>query len=220
MLKAWDELRKVDVSSYCKERKTKDERGREVLIPYLPWGKCIDLLHANGAQHVAFTPVMENGSYLLCSREVETVPKSERDRPRKTGCYFVRVAVEIDDLKFTYDYPLMNGANVVYDDTLNQRAINTAHNRAFVKGVAIRTGLGWELWSREEDVDEPVEDLSSHKLSCIQKRIEERLTALLQSGMSVDDIAKAIGWKKATVDGVMTTYFRGIAALEEALKKL
>lgn len=221
MLKNWNELRAIDVSTYTKTRKTKDDKGREVEIAYLPWARCIDLLHEHGAESVGFKPLMtDDGSYLFCSREVQTVPKAQNAAPRTTACYFVRVEISIDGDKWEYDYPLLNGANVVYDDTLNQRAINTAHARAFVKGVAIKTGLGWSLWTGEEEPEEAEEDLYSHKLFAIQKRLEERISALMARGMTVDEIAKAIGWTRKQLDTVMTVYFRGISALETELGKI
>jgi hypothetical protein len=219
MIKPWGELRKVDVTLYTKSRKAKDDNGKTVEIPYLPWGKCVDLLHEHGAEKVWFKPLRnDDGSYLFSSREVETEAKNNMPS-RKTGCYFVRVEITVDDEVWEYDYPLLNGANVVYDNTLNQRAINTAHSRAFVKGVALRLGLGWSLWSSEEDADEPTEDLSFHRLDLVQKRIEQRLTYLMQT-RSIEEICVSLGWSRKTLDTVMTTYFRGISALEEGLNKL
>ena len=217
MLKSWSEMRKVDVSKFCKERETKDDKGRTVYIPYLPWGKCIDLLYENGAEKVSFSPVMVDGSYLICSREVSTTTKTGEER--KTGCYFVRVAIEIDDMKWEYDYPLLNGAIVVYDNTLNQRIINTAHNRAFVKAVAIRTGLGWSLWSSEEDAEEVPDDPSRHSIQVIQKRMQEELTRAMQK-MTLDDVAKRIGWSRKLIEDVVNRYPAGIAKLESELKRL
>lgn len=217
MLKSWAELRKVDVSNFCKSRKAKDDNGRMVDIPYLPWGKCIDLLHEHGAEKVSFSPVMVDGSYLLCSREVTTTTKQGEER--KTGCYFVRVLVEIDDMKWEYDYPLLNGAIVVYDDTLNQRIINTAHNRAFVKAVAIKTGLGWSLWSSEEDNEEIPDDPSRHSIHVIQKRVQQELTRVLQK-MSIDDVSRKMGVSKKTVEDIVNKYPNGISWLESELKKL
>ena len=221
MLKNWNELRAIDVSQYTKTRKTKDDKGREVEIAYLPWARCIDLLHEHGAESVGFKPLMtEDGSYLFCSREVQTVPKAQNAAPRTTACYFVRVEISIDGDKWEYDYPLLNGANVVYDDTLNQRAINTAHARAFVKGVAIKTGLGWSLWAGEEEPEEAEEDLYSHKLGAIQKRMQERISYLMSRGMTVDDIARQINCPKKTFDAIMTSYFASIEKMEGALASI
>jgi hypothetical protein len=217
MLKKWEELRALDISKYCKTRKAKDDKGNWIEIPYLPWGKCIDLLHENGAEKVSFTPIMVDGSYLLCSREVSTTTK--QGDIKTTGCYFVRVLVEIDDLKWEYDYPLLNGAIVVYDDTLNQRIINTAHNRAFVKAVAIKTGLGWSLWSTDDEDEDVPDDPSRHSIFVIQKRLQETVSRLMQK-MSLDDIAKSIGWSRKLIEDVLNRYPAGIAKLESELQLL
>jgi hypothetical protein len=177
-------------------------------------------LHENGAERVNFRPLMNaDGSYLFCSREVSAPARN--GGTRTTGCYFVRVEIEIDGDKWEYDYPLLNGANAVYDDTLNQRAINTAHARAFVKAVAIRTGLGWSLWAGDDDgeVNEE-ENLAFHNPLMVQKRMQERVSFLMQKGMSLDAIAQAIGWKRNVMENVLTRYFDGIVSLEAALKKL
>jgi hypothetical protein len=214
MLKNWNELRAVDVSAHTKTKKIAG-----VSFEYLPWAKCIDLLHEHGAESVGFRPLTsDDGSFLFCSREVQT--QTRDGKTRTTACYFVKVEIEIDGEKWDYCYPLVNGSNVIFDDTLNQNAINTAHARAFVKGVAIKTGLGWSLWAGEEEPEEAEEDLYSHKLFAIQKRLEERISALMARGMTVDEIAKAIGWTRKQLDTVMTVYFRGISALETELGKI
>jgi hypothetical protein len=43
MLKSYAELRKIDVTPYCEDRDG---------AKYLPWAKCVDLLHTNGAEKV------------------------------------------------------------------------------------------------------------------------------------------------------------------------
>lgn len=148
MLKPYNELVQVDVLPRCDYREAKDERGQKVKVPYLNWAVCKSMLHENGAETVYYTPLKTpEGSYLFGSREV-----ANKDG-RKTGCWFVSVEVHIDDLTFTMDMPLLNGSLVVYEDTLNQARISNAHARAFVKGVAIHTGLGFKLWMNEKDTD-------------------------------------------------------------------
>src|SRR5699024_378236 len=130
----------------CDKREAKDDRGHKVQVPYLNWATCKNLLHENGAESVYFVPLKApNGSYLFMSAEVEN-----KDG-RRTGCWFVSVEIHIDGRTFTMDMPLMNGSLVVYEDTLNQLRISNAHARAFVKGVAIHTGLGFSLWCTDKD---------------------------------------------------------------------
>ena len=216
MLKKFEELYKIDVMPYCDTKKGKDDNGKVVDIPYLNWAKCVTLLHENGAETVYFSPLKnEEGGYLFTSREVHN-----KDG-RTTGCYFVSVEVHIDDLVFTQDLPLLNGNLVVYDDTLNQLRISNAHARAFVKGVAIRTGLGFSLWAEDDEGEKASsEDLSIHNLSKIKQRIEQTITDKLKKGMSKGEIADKCGLKEKDLDFILTKYINGIAYLEDALRKI
>ena len=127
-LKSFNELRKLDVSKYIKER----DKAK-----YLPWAICVDLLHQNGAEKVYFEPLTnDKGSSLFMSDKTFT------DKNGNTNnCYEVAVKVFIDDLVFVVREPLMNGANPVKDNSLSQQRVGNAQKRAFVKGVAIHTGF-------------------------------------------------------------------------------
>lgn len=213
-LKPFSELVKIDVLPFCDKREAKDDKGKKIEVPYLNWAKCVELLHEHGAEVVYFVPLKDaNGSYLFTSREVEN-----KDG-RKTGCYFVSVEIHIDDLVFTMDAPLMNGSLVVWDDTLNQLRIANCHARAFVKGVAIRTGLGFKLWSDDKDTDPAPDDLSSHNINAIKQRVEQLLTTKLQNGLDMDDVYGALGISKKRFDLIMAG-FNDIYVLEKKLREL
>lgn len=63
-LKSFNELRKLDVSKYIKER----DKAK-----YLPWAVCVDLLHQNGAEKVYFEPLTnDKGSSLFMSDKTFT----------------------------------------------------------------------------------------------------------------------------------------------------
>ena len=147
MLKPFNELVKLDVRPLCGFRDAKDERGNTVKVPYLGWANCVKLLHENGAESVWYAPrrCPETNSYLWPQAKVTT------SKGRVTECWFVSVEIHIDENVFSYDMPLLNGSLVVYEDTLNQLRINNALARAFVKGVAVRTGLGFDLWAAGAD---------------------------------------------------------------------
>lgn len=214
MLKPYNELVQVDVLPRCDYREAKDERGQKVKVPYLNWAICKDMLHENGAETVYYTPLKTpEGSYLFGSREV-----ANKDG-RKTGCWFVSVEVHIDDLTFTMDMPLMNGSLVVYEDTLNQLRISNAHARAFVKGVAIHTGLGFKLWMNEKDTDPAPDDLSGHSILAIKQRLELLLTEKQKQGWSMGEIYRAIGITEKQFQILMKA-FDNIYVVEEGLKKL
>lgn len=214
MLKPYNELVQVDVLPRCDYREAKDERGQKVKVPYLNWAVCKSMLHENGAETVYYTPLKTpEGSYLFGSREV-----ANKDG-RKTGCWFVSVEVHIDDLTFTMDMPLLNGSLVVYEDTLNQARISNAHARAFVKGVAIHTGLGFKLWMNEKDTDAAPDDLSGHSILAIKQRLELLLTEKQKQGWSMGEIYRAIGITEKQFQILMKA-FDNIYVVEEGLKKL
>ena len=215
MLKSFEELSKIDVKPYCESRDAKDEKGKPISVPYLNWAKCKMLLHENGAKVVYFEPcVNANGSSLFMSDAVFTDKNGITNR-----CYEVRVKVVIDDLIFEAQFPLMNGSNPVKDNSLTQQRLWNAQTRAFVKGVAMRTGLGFDLWLGDFESNDAEDDLSKHSLGAIKKRFQEEYTEKLKKHMSAEDIAKGLG---KTVDEVKTifTYFDQLTRFEEELKKL
>ena len=214
MLKPFAELSRLDVRPYCSLRDAKDERGNIIKVPYLSWAKCAQLLHENGAESVFYTPVPcpGTGTYLWPQMRVET------SKGRVTECWFVRVEIHIDDLVFTYDMPLLNGTLVVYADTLNQLRINNALARAFVKGVAIRTGLGFSLWA-DGDGDDGEDDLSRHNIYAIKERLERLITAKEQRGMSHRDLLAALNLSDKQL-ATMMGWFDRLDHLERAVGKL
>ncbi len=196
-LKPYSELIKIDVLPFCDTRDGKDDKGQKIKIPYLNWAKCVDLLHENGAQDVYFEPVENtDGTFLFSSAQ------TQNKEGKQCGNYFVKVNIHIDDLSFTQSHPLMNGAYVVYTDTLNQLRISNAHARAFVKGVAVRTGLGLKLWM-SEDVPETADDVSTHNPMKVKQYIEELLTAKIRQGMQYEDILADINFNKKQLDIVL-----------------
>lgn len=214
MLKPYSELVKIDVLPYCDKREAKDDIGHKIQVPYLNWATCKNLLHENGAESVYFVPLKApNGSYLFMSAEVEN-----KDG-RRTGCWFVSVEIHVDDRTFTMDMPLMNGSLVVYEDTLNQLRIANAHARAFVKGVAIHTGLGFSLWCTDKDTEPDPDDLSGHSIMAIKRRIETELTAKMQRGMDMDDILSALRINRRQFDNTMKA-IDNIQWLESQILKL
>lgn len=214
MLKSYSELSAVDVLPYCDYREAKDDKGKKIQVPYLNWATCKNLLHENGAETVYYTPLKTSeGSYLFRSADVEN-----KDG-RKTGCWFVSVEIHIDDHVFTMDMPLMNGSLVVYEDTLNQLRIANAHARAFVKGVAIHTGLGFSLWCTDKDTEPDPDDLSGHSIMAIKRRIETELTAKMQRGMDMDDILSALRINRRQFDNTMKA-IDNIQWLESQILKL
>ena len=206
MIKGFNELRKVDVTPYVKQRDGAD---------YLPWATVVDLLHEHGAEKVFFSPVYnENGSSLFMSDMNFTDNKGNVNR-----CYEVRIEVTVDDDIFIYSYPLLNGINPVKDNSLNQNVVFKAMARAFVKAIALRYGLGFSLWSKDELDAQEEDDLYKHSLDAIKMRFQQTYTQKLQKHMSVADIAKGLNMTEDEVR-VIFTYFDQLKRFETALQKL
>lgn len=139
MLKSYEEMRAVDVTPYC-------EKLDGYL--YLNWARCIDLLHEHGAEIAYFVPVQnpKTGGSLY---ESETVFADKNGNTNRN--YEVRILIHIDYAVYTMQGPVLNGKNPVKDNSMNQLRVWTAMCRLFVKGVAIYTGLGFNLWLNEEE---------------------------------------------------------------------
>ena len=206
MLKSWNEMRQIDISKYVKQRDKAD---------YLPWAECLKLLYENGAKKVGITPVVtEDGSSLFMSEQTFTDKDGRTNR-----CYEVRVCVEIDDTHYWISYPVMNGINPVKDNLMNQNAVHKAQMRAFVKCVAINTGLGFDLWRDDSDIENDVEDLSKHSLWAIKERVQQAYTRVIKKGMSTRDIADAVNKTEDEVR-LLFTYFDQLNRFEQELNCL
>lgn len=133
----------MDVKSYCKKRDGMD---------YLNWAMCKKLLHDNGAEVVHWEPIPDpvTGSSLIMSSQTFTDSKGNTNR-----CYETRIRVTIDDKVYEMQTPVMNGSNPVKDNSMSQQRVWNSMCRAFVKCVAINTGLGFDLWLGEENKEDP-----------------------------------------------------------------
>lgn len=192
--KSWNELRAYDISKHIKTRDG---------FSYLPWSSCVLLLHQLGAEKVLFTPcVNSNGSSLFMSDQVFTDKNKVTNR-----CYEVKVRVEIDDLSFEVQYPLMNGSNPVKDNSMSQQRVWNAQTRAFVKGVALYTGLGFDLWLNDVDADTSFDDLERHDILKIKERVQREYTYYLKvKRMSVGEIAEKIGMTNDEVKEIFNAF--------------
>lgn len=151
MLKSYDELRKVNVSKYCEPRDG---------YLYLNWAKCIDLLHQYGAEEVYFdsVPNPRTGGSLY---ESETVFKDKNGNTNR--CYETRIKVVVDGKTWYMQTPVLNGTNPVKDNSMTQLRVWNSMCRAFVKCIAIHTGLGFGLWLKEEmrAAEKPIVDITA-----------------------------------------------------------
>lgn len=179
--KSFEEMRKINVTPFLSERDGKD---------YLNWADAKRLLHDNGAEQVWFVPI-ENprtGGSLFYT-DIEFVSGE-----RKNRCYETKVEIHIDDKVYYMTSPVMNGSNPVQDNSMTQQRVWNSMCRSFVKGVAIYTGLGFDLWCKSEHEESAAEeDLTRHSLAAIKRRVEELVTAKIQSGLSLEIICRELG---------------------------
>lgn len=210
MLKDYKEMLKVDVSKYVEKRD-----GAE----YLNWAKVVDLLHENGAEKVYFEPVVNpnTGSSLYMTDQVFTDKNGITNRVYETA-----VKVVIDDLEFIQRGPVTNGSNPVKDNSMTQQRLWNCQTRLFVKGVAIRTGLGFNLWLREEEKNEKdnwEDDLSKHDIFKIKERCQQIYTQKMKEGLSVKEIAEKLHKTEDEVKALFT-YFDTLSNFERDLSNI
>ena len=181
-LPSFEELSKVDLSQYIQKREDAE---------YINWAVIVQLLHEYGAKVVYFEPVVnEKGSSLFMTDQEFKDSKDNVNRVYETA-----VRIVIDDLDFIQRGPVMNGSNPVKDNSMSQQRLWNCQTRLFVKGVAIRTGLGFNLWSRIEEEDEKKSfeiDINQHDISKIKERTQVEYTNLIKKGMSMKDICEKL----------------------------
>jgi hypothetical protein len=184
MLKPYSEMRKIDVAQFTEKRDGAD---------YLPYNKCIDLLHEHGAEEVYFLPVPnpKTGNSLY---ETETVFMDKNGVSNR--CYETKIEIHIDDKVYYMQSPVMNGANPVKDNSMSQQRVWNSMTRSFVKAVAMYTGLGFSLWLDEEETERKQQHEADvyHDIKKVQERVFETVTAIQKkSGMSLGQIAEKMG---------------------------
>ena len=210
MLKSYEELRQIDVSPYCEERDK---------VSYLPYNKCFDLLHKNGAETVYFLPVQnpKNGSSLYESDTVFADKSGNTNR-----CYETRIEIHIDDKIYYMQSPVMNGANPVKDNSMSQHRVWNSMTRSFVKAVAMYTGLGFDLWLKEEDSERKAQAQADiyHDILKVQERVFETVTAIQKKGnLSLAQIAEKMGRSEEELKQYINMY-KVLYAVENNLNLL
>lgn len=205
--KSFKEMSEIDVTPYVKQRDGAD---------YLGWAMCKKLLHENGAEVVMFNPVLSpDGSTLRMSKESFTDKDGKVNR-----VYEVLVHIQVDNIEWEIAYPVMNGATPVKDNSMSQQRVHNAVRRAFVKGVAERIGLGFNLWLDEEDLpQEETEDLSKHSLAKCKQRLTELITAKINAGIPFNIIADRLNMDEETLRSKFSLY-NELAKLEKTIREM
>ena len=210
MLKSYKELRELDVSQWVEKRDGAD---------YLNWAKVVDLLHEQGAEKVYFEPMINEttGSSLYMTEQIFTDKNGITNRVYETA-----VKIVIDDLEFIQRGPVTNGSNPVKDNSMTQQRLWNCQTRLFVKGVAIRTGLVFNLWLKEEEKNEKdnwEDDLSKHNIFKIKERIEQLVSTKMKKGISLEKIASNLGISEEELKNYFT-YFKIIDRLEKRIGEM
>lgn len=209
-LKSYNDLRKIDVSKWTEERD-----GAE----YLNWAKCIDLLHENGAEKVYFNPVVneKTGTSLFMTEQEFTDKNGNVNR-----CYETEIEIVVDETIWKFRGPVMNGGNPVKDNSMSQQRLWNCQCRLFVKAIAIKTGLGFDLWLSDELKNEKnnwEDDLSKHDIFKIKERCQQIYTEKLKAGLSVKEIADKLHKTEDEVKAVFS-YFDTLSNFERDLANI
>ena len=211
-LKSYEDLRKIDVTPYTEER----DKAK-----YLNWAKCIDLLHKNGAEQAYFVPLTnEKGSSLFMSENTFEVGTGSSKKTNR--CYETRIEIHIDDKIYYMQSPVMNGANPVQDNSMTQQRVWNSMCRSFVKGVAIYTGLGFDLWLKNEENDTKNnvdDDLSKHDIFKIKERCQITYTQKMKEGLTTKEIAEKLHKTEDEVKALFS-YFDTLSNFERNLSNI
>ena len=108
----------------------------------------------------------------------------------------------------------------VKDNLMNQNAVHKAQMRAFVKCVAINTGLGFNLWLDDSDIEDSGDDLSKHDLRAIQERMQQKYTELIKKGLTTREIAEKLRTNESTINYMLTKSFDDLVHFEKDLSAL
>jgi hypothetical protein len=114
---------------------------------------------------------------------------------------------------------VLNGNNPVKDNSMSQLRVHNAIRRAFVKGVAERTGLGFGLWLEIDDLPDEAEDLSKHRLSKCKQRMQELITTKINSGIPLTVMADRLGRTEDEMRQMMSWY-NILAKMEAAIGEM
>jgi len=209
-LASYEELRKVDVSKWTDTRD-----GAE----YLNWAKVVDLLHDKGAKEVFFEPVVNErtGSSLYMTDQTFEDSKGNINRVYETA-----VRIVIDGLDFVQRGPVTNGSNPVKDNSMSQQRLWNCQTRLFVKGVAIRTGLGFDLWLKDElktEKENFEDDISKHDIFKIKERCQQIYTKKMKEGLTTREIAEKLHKTEDEVKAIFS-YFDTLSNFERDLSNI
>ena len=181
-MKTFKEMYALDITKYVEKKPTfKREGGKLTKLPekywldYIEWATVITLLYDNGAEKVAFGLVENNEGYPAFYHNGKNP--------------FIKIWLQIDENRYEYEYPVIDGNRV--EENPDQFKIHKAQQRAFVKAVAIYTGLGLKLWQKEEQIfdaeGEPEKKTERKKMPFPMDKFPEAVK-WLKDGKTIDEM--------------------------------
>lgn len=209
MLKSFFELYQLDISKEINRKPIKKKMGdgtwKEVgKLDYLSWATVLRLLYENGAESVYYGNILSDAGHSLFLLEGR-LPE-------------VHVWIEIDGKRHEITYPVIDGSKDISMEYIAQSDIHNASQRAFVKCVAVNTGLGLRLWERE-DAEQPKEikdDINAHNVLRVYDRLNEKFSKAVQRMGSERDVYDVIGYSAKQVK----LMFQCLQAADSMEKKL
>lgn len=213
MLRPFIELITADVSAYVSKKPVFKKQGDKFVetgkaLDYISWVDCLILLYEFGAEKVAYGNVLNNQGHSLFI---------ESGR-----CPEVRVYVDVDGERFELTYPVIDGSKDIPPDKITQSDVHNATQRAFVKCVAVNTGLGLSLWQKEEKqalATPPKTDESMHSISVCVQRVRKKYSEKLQNYDSMSGLNEALNLTEYDLKAIFQGA-RDLKTLEENLNKL
>ena len=103
---------------------------------------------------------------------------------------------------------------------MSQQRVWNSQTRAFVKGVAMRTGLGFDLWLKDVESVPTEDDLSKHHIFAIKERFQQEYTKVLRDEhLTTKEIAEKCAMSEDEVK-VLFTFFDQLDRFEKKLLSL
>ncbi len=169
----------VDVTTSASELKV----GRTKKIKFLEWAKVLVLLHEQGIESVTFGTV---------DNSVDEYPAFYDTNGNNP---FIKVWVKLDEDRFEITYPVIanQGDTFKVVERPSQLDMEFSKARAFVKCVAINTGLGLKLWLTETQDLANVVDESSMDNKQLTEEVEDTMVKLAMALKDRDQAYALIG---------------------------
>ena len=219
MLKPFSDMVKLDIKDHIEKKpnfvwdKKENKMVEKGSFDYLNWAKAIILLYENGAETVNYKPLKNEAGHSLFMN-----PSLLADG--LSGCPEVRVWLQVDGKEGEFSYPIARGASIVKKETMTQLDIHVCQQRALVKGIAVLTGLGLNLWAKEDfkPEDDPEEQAERDRKQTASKKIDgTKLEVFLKT---IEDTNSDMDMLFSLVDYVGTPQDMTVEVWEKVMRKL